>query len=101
MTQHVAGETGALRIRLALSLVDEHRSRQREVFPAVKWIVGEEYPALLSDSKGSEALTAGAVTGGDLRMGSMAVAGGSHGPANRAGDWLSESHYAIVLHSSS
>src|SRR6266550_827146 len=72
--KHVHRKSCVLRISLAIVLVDEHRAGQRKIFLSVERIVRKQYSTLVSDRKGSKALAAGSVTGGDFGVGGMAVA---------------------------
>ncbi len=65
--------TGILGIAFASFGVDEDRSRQRNLLDAVEWIVGKEGPLLGTDAKRAQAVTARAVSAGDLRVCGVSV----------------------------
>src|SRR3954470_24482266 len=91
-------KTAALGVRLALALMDEYRSGQWELFLLIERIVGKENSPFLSDREISEALSARAVAGGDLRVRRVPIARRPQCPPHHIGDLAPDCHYSIRLH---
>jgi hypothetical protein len=72
--KHVHRKASIFTISLAVVLVYKNGPGQRKVFLSVERVVGEEYPALRADGKGSQALPARPVAGGHFSVGGMTVA---------------------------
>jgi hypothetical protein len=72
--KQVHREAGIFGVTVAIVLMDENGPRQRKLLLSPERIVGKQYPAVAADGKGSQALAAWAVSGGQFRMRGMIVA---------------------------
>jgi hypothetical protein len=71
--KHIHREAGILGVTVAIVLMDENGPRQRKLLLSPERIVGKQYPAFTTDGKGSQALAARAVSGGQFSMCGMIV----------------------------